>query len=61
MQRLISHVFICTIYQEGVPEEIKKAKINQIKELRKKSKYLKEVEMFDARYKKIKFIGKLIH
>jgi len=43
--------------KEGLPEEIKKAKLSEIKEMRKKQKYLKEVEMFDSRYKKIKFFG----
>ncbi len=46
--------------KEGIPEELKLAKRAELKELKKQEKKKKEAEMFELKYKKIKFFGKSI-
>ena len=46
------------ISREGLPEEIKKAKVEEVKTLKKQMKNKKEAERFELKYKKIKFIEK---
>jgi hypothetical protein len=40
-----------------MPEEIKEAKKNELKELKRKEKNKKEAVKFELKYKKIKFFG----
>lgn len=46
------------IAKEGVPEEIRVAKRKVLKELKKIEKKKKEADLFELKYKKIKFFGK---
>ena len=46
------------INKEGMPEDIKKAKMASLKELKKGEKKKKEALLFELRYKKIKFFEK---
>ena len=50
MERLLS--------REGLPEEIVKAKKEQLRELKKQGKKQKEAQKFELKYKKIKFTEK---
>ena len=43
--------------KEGIPEALKEAKRKEIKELKKLERKKKEAEMFELKYKKIKFFG----
>ena len=44
--------------REGLPEEIRKAKKAQLVELKKEAKKRREAELFESKYKKIKFTEK---
>ena len=46
------------IDREGIPPEIKAAKIAEIKELKKQIKERNEAQKFSLKYKKVKFIEK---
>ena len=50
MERLLS--------RESLPEEIVKAKKEQLRELKKQGKKQKEAQKFELKYKKIKFTEK---
>lgn len=43
---------------DTMPEEVKKAKKKELKELKRGEKHKKEAELFETRYKKIKFFEK---
>ena len=44
--------------KEGIPEDLRVAKKKELKELKKLERKKDEAEMFELKYKKIKFFGK---